>query len=212
MAEAADLVVVDLDTPSLCGMDALLRIAQVALQGPGDPSGEEGRDRTADVGPRIGGHRNGDEAGGWPGAVPVHRQIAENHITGEESKTMAKIIGIDLGTTNSVVSVMEGSEPKVLINEEGSRLTPSVVGFAKDGQILVGQVAKRAGGIEPGEHRVLHQAVHGAPVRRSGPGDQACALQGRRGTEPGRARFRRGKGVHPAAGLRDGAREAQEGR
>ncbi|HEX9191224.1 MAG TPA: Hsp70 family protein, partial [Candidatus Deferrimicrobiaceae bacterium] len=42
---------------------------------------------------------------------------------------MAKIIGIDLGTTNSVVAVMEGSEPKVLINEEGGRLTPSVVGF-----------------------------------------------------------------------------------
>src|SRR3990170_173052 len=55
---------------------------------------------------------------------------------------MAKIIGIDLGTTNSVVAVMEGSEPKVLINEEGGRLTPSVVGFGKDGQILVGQVAQ----------------------------------------------------------------------
>ncbi len=56
---------------------------------------------------------------------------------------MAKIIGIDLGTTNSVVAVMEGGEPKVIINEEGSRLTPSVVAFTKDGEILVGQVAKR---------------------------------------------------------------------
>lgn len=56
---------------------------------------------------------------------------------------MSKIIGIDLGTTMSVVAVMEGGEPKVIINEEGSRLTPSVVAFAKDGQILVGQVAKR---------------------------------------------------------------------
>src|SRR5919106_1824932 len=54
-----------------------------------------------------------------------------------------KIIGIDLGTTNSVVAVMEGGEPKVIVNEEGSRLTPSVVGFGKDGEILVGQVAKR---------------------------------------------------------------------
>jgi len=62
---------------------------------------------------------------------------------------MAKIIGIDLGTTNSVVAVMEGSEPKVLINEEGSRLTPSVVGFGKDGQILVGQVAKRQAVLNP---------------------------------------------------------------
>jgi molecular chaperone DnaK len=56
---------------------------------------------------------------------------------------MAKAIGIDLGTTNSVVAVMEGGEPKVIINEEGSRLTPSVVAFTKDGEILVGQVAKR---------------------------------------------------------------------
>src|SRR3990172_517159 len=56
---------------------------------------------------------------------------------------MGKIIGIDLGTTNSVVAVMEGGEPKVIVNEEGSRLTPSVVAFTKDGEILVGQVAKR---------------------------------------------------------------------
>jgi len=56
---------------------------------------------------------------------------------------MGKIVGIDLGTTNSVVAVMEGNEPKVILNEEGSRTTPSVVGFTKDGEILVGQVAKR---------------------------------------------------------------------
>src|SRR5437016_504 len=56
---------------------------------------------------------------------------------------MAKIIGIDLGTTNSVVAVMEGGEPKVIPNEEGSRTTPSVVAFTKTGERLVGQVAKR---------------------------------------------------------------------
>ncbi|HEX5750448.1 MAG TPA: molecular chaperone DnaK [Archangium sp.] len=56
---------------------------------------------------------------------------------------MGKIIGIDLGTTNSVVAIMEGREPKVLTNEEGARTTPSVVAFAKDGERLVGQVAKR---------------------------------------------------------------------
>jgi molecular chaperone DnaK len=56
---------------------------------------------------------------------------------------MAKIIGIDLGTTNSVVAVMEGGEPKVIPNEEGSRTTPSVVAFTKSGERLVGQVAKR---------------------------------------------------------------------
>src|SRR6476659_8330530 len=56
---------------------------------------------------------------------------------------MGKIIGIDLGTTNSVVAVMEGGEPKVIANEEGGRTTPSVVGFTKSGERLVGQVAKR---------------------------------------------------------------------
>ncbi len=56
---------------------------------------------------------------------------------------MGKIIGIDLGTTNSVVSVMEGDKPTVIINEEGGRTTPSVVGFAKDGERLVGAIAKR---------------------------------------------------------------------
>jgi molecular chaperone DnaK len=56
---------------------------------------------------------------------------------------MGKIIGIDLGTTNSVVAVMEGGEPKVIPNEEGGRTTPSVVGFTKNGERLIGQVAKR---------------------------------------------------------------------
>ena len=56
---------------------------------------------------------------------------------------MSKIIGIDLGTTNSVVAVMEGGEPVVITNSEGGRTTPSVVAFAKDGNRLVGQVAKR---------------------------------------------------------------------
>jgi len=56
---------------------------------------------------------------------------------------MGKIIGIDLGTTNSVVAVMEGGEPKVIANEEGGRTTPSVVAFTKTGERLVGQVAKR---------------------------------------------------------------------
>jgi len=56
---------------------------------------------------------------------------------------MAKIIGIDLGTTNSCVAVMEGGTPKVLENSEGDRTTPSVVAFTKDGEVLVGQPAKR---------------------------------------------------------------------
>ena len=56
---------------------------------------------------------------------------------------MSKIIGIDLGTTNSCVAVMEGGEPVVIANAEGARTTPSVVAFAKNGERLVGQVAKR---------------------------------------------------------------------
>ena len=56
---------------------------------------------------------------------------------------MGKVIGIDLGTTNSCVSVMEGGEPKVIANVEGQRTTPSVVAFAKNGERLVGLVARR---------------------------------------------------------------------
>ena len=62
---------------------------------------------------------------------------------------MGKIIGIDLGTTNSVVAVMEGKDPVVITNEEGSRLTPSVVSFTKDGERVVGQVAKRQAILNP---------------------------------------------------------------
>jgi len=64
---------------------------------------------------------------------------------------MGKIIGIDLGTTNSVVAIMEGSEPKVIANEEGARTTPSVVAFNKEGERLVGQVARRQAITNPSE-------------------------------------------------------------
>ncbi len=67
---------------------------------------------------------------------------------------MAKIIGIDLGTTNSCVAVMEGGEPTVIANAEGGRTTPSVVAFKKDGEILVGQVAKRQAVANP-DHTVI---------------------------------------------------------
>ena len=56
---------------------------------------------------------------------------------------MGKVIGIDLGTTNSCVAVMEGGKPAVIVNAEGGRTTPSVVAFQKNGEILVGQLAKR---------------------------------------------------------------------
>src|SRR5512140_1575866 len=70
----------------------------------------------------------------------VHKATRRSH---RRNFNMGKIIGIDLGTTNSVVAVMEGKEPKVIVNEEGSRLTPSVVAWDDKGEILVGQIAKR---------------------------------------------------------------------
>src|SRR5688572_19835116 len=75
------------------------------------------------------------------GTIPALRQLISFII---KRPTMAdKVIGIDLGTTNSVVAVMEGGDPVVIPNAEGGRTTPSVVGFTKDGERLVGQIAKR---------------------------------------------------------------------
>jgi molecular chaperone DnaK len=71
---------------------------------------------------------------------------------------MAKTIGIDLGTTNSCMAVMEGSEPRVIENAEGARTTPSVVAFTQGGERLVGAVAKRQAVTN---HGLLDQALHG---------------------------------------------------
>ena len=62
---------------------------------------------------------------------------------------MGKVVGIDLGTTNSVIAVMEAGNPEVIVNAEGSRLTPSVVGFTKSGERLVGQLARRQAVLNP---------------------------------------------------------------
>ncbi|MCA9816975.1 MAG: Hsp70 family protein, partial [Cyanobacteria bacterium HKST-UBA01] len=62
---------------------------------------------------------------------------------------MGKSVGIDLGTTNSVVAVMEGGQPTVIANAEGARTTPSVVAFAKNGERLVGQLARRQAVVNP---------------------------------------------------------------
>src|SRR5207302_3877614 len=67
----------------------------------------------------------------------------------DKGAVMAKAVGIDLGTTNSVVAVMEGGKPTVIINSEGSRLTPSVVAFTRTGERLVGQLAKRQAVLNP---------------------------------------------------------------
>jgi len=73
-----------------------------------------------------------------------------------------KVIGIDLGTTNSCVAVMEGGEPVVIPNAEGSRTTPSIVGINKNGERLVGEVAKRQAITNPENTVFFHQTLHGS--------------------------------------------------
>lgn len=79
---------------------------------------------------------------------------------------MSKIIGIDLGTTNSVVAVMEGGEPTVITTQEGGRLTPSVVGFTKNGGTPRWSAGKTSGCFQPGTDHQLHQTSHGHEVYR----------------------------------------------
>src|SRR5687767_2616804 len=111
---------------------------------------------------------------------------------------MSKIIGIDLGTTNSVVAVMEGPEPKVIANSEGSRTTPSVVAFAKSGERLVGQVAKRQSVTNPKNtvysikrfmgrrFEEVSEEMKMVPyqVERSGPGGVEIVAEGKRYSPP----------------------------
>ena len=93
---------------------------------------------------------------------------------------MSKIIGIDLGTTNSCVAVMEGGEPTVIINSEGARTTPSVVAFGKNGERMVGQPAKRQAVANPtrtiasikrdmGSARRIISTVRSIPPKRFPP-------------------------------------------
>ena len=103
---------------------------------------------------------------------------------------MGKIIGIDLGTTNSVVAVMEGGEPTVIPSAEGGRTVPSVVAFTKTGERLVGQLAKRQAITNPTNTDLLDQALHGPPLGRPrGPARQgARPVHGREGPQERRRR------------------------
>src|SRR5258705_4147629 len=111
---------------------------------------------------------------------------------------MSKVIGIDLGTTNSVVAVMEGGEPAVIVNQEGGRTTPSVVGFAKEGERLVGQVAKRQAVTNPEntifsikrfmgrKHGEIPQEASRVPytVVKADNGDAWVEVRGRKSSPP----------------------------
>ena len=125
---------------------------------------------------------------------------------------MAKIIGIDLGTTNSVVAILEGDKTTVIPNEEGGRTTPSVVAFTDKGESLVGPSGQTPAGDQPREHGLFHQAVHGTPVQRGGPGDQAGPLQGHRGAQRDVRVEALGKEYAPPEISADDPPEAQEGR
>ena len=111
---------------------------------------------------------------------------------------MGKIIGIDLGTTNSCVAIMEGNTTKVIENSEGARTTPSIIAYQEDGEVLVGASAKRQAVTNPQQHAVRGEAPDRPQVHREGSaeGHRPDALQDR-----GRRQRRRlGRGARQEAG------------
>jgi molecular chaperone DnaK (HSP70) len=95
---------------------------------------------------------------------------------------MGRIIGIDLGTTNSCVAIMEGNTPKVIENAEGARTTPSIIAYQEDGEVLVGASAKRQAVTNPKNTLVCRQTSDRPQVhrKRSTEGHRPDALQDRR--------------------------------
>ena len=124
---------------------------------------------------------------------------------------MAKIIGIDLGTTNSCVAVLEGGEPKVIANEEGARTTPSIVAFSKSGERLVGQVAKRQAITNP-ENTIF--SIKRFMGRRYNEVNDEMKMVPYKVVQQGDhvARCGAGQGVHPARDLGHDSAEAEEER
>ena len=114
---------------------------------------------------------------------------------------MAKTIGIDLGTTNSCMAVLEGGEPTVIPNAEGGRTTPSVVAFTKDGQRLVGAPAKRQQVTNPQNTIFSIKRFMGRKFERGLRGDEDRPVRGRQGPERRRAREGRRQGVRAAGDL-----------
>ena len=125
---------------------------------------------------------------------------------------MGKIIGIDLGTTNSVVAVMEGGQPTVIANQEGGRTTPSVVAFTKSGERLVGQVAKRQAITNPENTIFSIKRFMGRRYRRSQRRDEDGALQSRARRQRRRARRDQGQEVFAARNLGDDPDQAEGSR
>lgn len=122
---------------------------------------------------------------------------------------MAKTIGIDLGTTNSVVAIMEGGEPKVIPNEEGSRTTPSVVAFTKSGEILVGQVARRQSTTNPENTIYSIKRFMGRRYEEIGEELKMVLQSGGRRRSP--VNCRSGQEVHSATDLSHDSSETEEG-
>ncbi len=123
-----------------------------------------------------------------------------------------RVIGIDLGTTNSVVSVMENGQPTVIVNQEGARTTPSVVGFGKDGERLVGQVAKRQAVTNPENTVFSVKRFMGRKFNEVTEETKRVPYKVEQ-TSGGDARITvRGKQVLAARNLRGSPAEAQAGR
>ena len=122
---------------------------------------------------------------------------------------MAKVIGIDLGTTNSAMAVLEGGEPTIIINAEGDRTTPSVVAFRKDGERIVGKAAKNQAVTNPENTIKSIKRFIGRKFEETASRAQDRRLQGREGQGRPRDRRDRGQGLHARGDLGDGPAEAQ---